>query len=289
MAKLTDKPAARTFRVADGAPKVPARTVVRAAAPAMAGVRHDVSPFAKGMGMDARAQETLRKALRPIGIGELLAGGAAPEGLDGYTAEFPGCAVQVPGAAYSCSQQVFDFLASNVLRNSDIIPVIRSGWVQFDRRIGVHDIPLALASSDDSLPGDINVPDNQALIVTSFTPFAALNMPGLAGSFISVDPQSLVGQVAFFLRADNGVRPLSEQSLTAGTMAGGTEIVNDDVGNVTPPFTDVAKQSVGAGYEVIFQPTPGFPSIVGCRVRGYMVNQQLLAEALDNKSYRAGG
>jgi hypothetical protein len=242
--------------------------------------------------VDAAAASMLARELAPIPLSGLDAVPGAGVG-GGLLADFPGCAVPTSAAAYACSQQVFDFLASNVLRNADLVPVIRSGWVVFDRSLGTHSIPLDATDTqrDDSLPGDLLVPDTQALIVTSFTPFAALNMPGLPGSFIGVDPFSLVGQVAFSLIADNGSRPLVERTVSAGDVESGTEIVNapEIAGNSHPPYTDVAKTSLGAAYKVFHSPFPGYPSIVGVRLRGYMVNQQLLAEALDNKSYQAGG
>jgi hypothetical protein len=260
-----------------------------APAPVLSGAKHELPPFAKGIGVDANAASMLARELQPISLSSL-------DGLgqEGVVAQFAGCAAPLTAAAYSCSQQVFDFLASNVLRNTDIVPIIRSGWVNFDRTLGVHSIPLDLNETQnlgDKLPGDIRVPDTQSLIVTSFSSFAALNNPGLPGAFIAVDPFSLVGQVAFFLRADNGVHALGEQTLTQGDTASGDEIVNaPEIAALShPPYTDVMKNSVGAGYKVFHSPFPGFPTIVGVRVRGYMVNQQLLAEALDNKSYQAGG
>lgn len=296
MAGLKDPPPARKFRVGDGPPggavKRQRQPTVQ---PAQARAGRDLPPFAKGVGVDGNAVAMLARELQPISIESL----GQPDPLGemgplGQVAQFPGCAVPLNAAAYGCSQQVFDFLASNVLRNTDIVPIIRSGWVLFERSIGVHKIPLAVLDSDSNgnkFPGDIRVPDTQALIVTSFTPFAALTMPGLPGAWVSVDPQSLIGQVAFYLVADNGVHPLAETTLTQGETASGTEIVNapEVSGNAHPPYTDVMKSSVGAAYKVFHSPFPGFPSIVGVKMRGYMINQQLLAEALDNKSYRAGG
>lgn len=291
MAKVTDKPAARTFRVGERAP-TPAKKPAPPAQPALATARRELPPFAKGLGVDQAAASMLARELAPIPLESLGAGAAAaPDGM-GLLAKFPGCAVPSPAAAFTCSEQTFDFLASNVLRNSDIVPVVRSGYINFDRALGVHSIPLdEQETNGQKFPGDLLVPDTQALIVTSFTPFAALTMPGLPGAYTSVDPFSLLGQVAFYLVADNGVHPLAERSVTEGDVVSGTEIVNapEISGDAHPPYTDVIKTSVGAAYKVFHSPYPGFPSVVGVRLRGYMINQQLLAEALDNRSRRSGG
>lgn len=265
-----DKKAAdRTF-VIDGRAR-PAKANNGAVVPALGGVQRKGagSPMTDGMGMSADARARLMNHLKPVPIEKLLSGNV---GCDDPEL-----------AAVDCSTPAFrgsgaeEYLRVNALNNGIATPTQRSGFVNFNNAVGPHD--LWIGEGGDVIP--IEVGAQQTFLITNFAAFAGMSNPGLPGSYVEIDMLGLVGLVAFYLQADNGAHPYPENTSAGNApMGNGTELVNVPSVVTSPSFTDTAVTNFRAVYEVLRSPFPGFPAIVGAKVRGYMLPRQLFYEAL---------
>jgi hypothetical protein len=215
-------------------------------------------------------------------------GGDRPLGDDPLT--FP--CEQVGGALvapFSCSRATFDFLRGNVLRNpGDIQVIILYGLQKFDRRTGQHQIALDRGGRDTpnaiTRDGAIVVPDGKAFIVTDFVGAAFESVFGLPGALRSIDPASLSMNLCFSLVQQNGQQALPQSALLGGLgghFCNGTPFLNDSAVFGYPALTQTIRMPAQALYTVQVPPYPGFPDVIGARVKGYLVNQQLLAAVQD--------
>jgi len=233
--------------------------------------------------------------------------GAEPGALDGFSFDalradsgdrplgddpltFP--CEQVGGALvapFSCSRSTFDFLRTNVLRNpGDLQVIILYGLQRFDRSIGQHQIALDKGGRDTpnaiTRDGAIVVPDGKAFIVTDFVGLAFESVFGLPGAMRTIDPASLSMNLVFSLVQQNGQQALPQGALLGGldgTFRNGTPFLNDSAVFGYPALTQTIKMPAQALYTVAVPPYPGFPDVIGARVKGYLVNQQLLAAVQD--------
>lgn len=192
-----------------------------------------------------------------------------------------------PTTSYSGSKVSSELLRSSVLRDEDILLVDLTGTVPFDRTVGVHVIPLQAISDRFAAPsaeGAYYIGQGQSLIVTDFAPFAAMPNVGLPGSHTLIDPISLIGQVCFSLVERGGGHPLNQQSVTPNSICSGNSFLDMGIRGGYPVITSTIKTgSVSAQYQVSSPPFPGFPQIVGVRVRGYLVDSVLLNQIQNEK------
>lgn len=192
---------------------------------------------------------------------------------------------------FACSTATRDFLRVNVLRNpGDFQIVIQHGIVPFNAKVGRHVIPFSKTSPTGEIPnnngknGAFIIPAGQVLIVTDFMCFAFQGKWGLPGQLEEIDPSALVANVAFSLMQENNTQAFEQQALIGGLdgrFVNGTPFLRDCATFGYPALTQNVKASVEAVYEVFVPPYPGFPEFVGARLKGYLVNQQLLSAVLD--------
>lgn len=212
---------------------------------------------------------------------------AAQPGSTSFVPQFPPGTLQPQQPQpndfeYTCSKATFAFLLNNVLRDSDLTVVDLTGAVLFDRSVGTHMIPLASGGDRISAPareGAFVIPQGMSLIVTEFYPFAGVPNVGLPGAYSSIDPLSLIGQVTFFLIETGGRHLFNAQTTTPFGTASGVAILNESVSDGYPAITATVKQGgvIGA-YQVLSPPFPGWPKIVGVRVKGFLVDNVLLGQ-----------
>lgn len=188
-------------------------------------------------------------------------------------------------APFSCSGATIDFLRVNVLRNpGDIQALTYYGIVEFERRRGTHAIPVDRIGRNTpgsvAKNGSIVVPDGLAFIVTDFQAFALQTVMGLPGATEELDTGALALQVCFAIVRQNGRQALSQRTLLNGQeFCNGTPFLRDSPISGYPALTETSIVSLQPQYQVRRLPFPGFPDFVGARVKGYMIEQQLLAAA----------
>ena len=207
--------------------------------------------------------------------------------------DFPCEQVGGPGgplvAPFSCSRSTFDFLRANILRNpGDMQVIILYGLQRFDRSVGQHQIALDKGGRDTpnaiTKDGAIVIPDGQAFIVTDFIGVAFQSVFGLPGAVRSIDPASLCLNLCFSFVQQNGQQALAQSALIGGlggNFCNGTPFLNDPAVFGYPALTQTIKIPAQALYTVQVPPFPGFPDVIGARVKGYLVNQQLLSAVQD--------
>lgn len=188
--------------------------------------------------------------------------------------------------SFSCSAATLEFLRTNIIRNSDLQIIDLTGETVFDRTVGVHTIPLTQPTERFAAPaasGAFVIGRGQAFIVTKFQPFAGVPNVGLPGAYTTIDPLSLAGQVGFYLLGSGGHATFNQQTITPNSIINGTSILSPLISDQNTPSLTVAieQESVSAVYQVVSPPFPGFPKIVGVRVKGYLIDAILLKEIMD--------
>lgn len=184
------------------------------------------------------------------------------------------------GGTFSGSSATRDFLRVNVIRNTDLQLVDVVGATVFDRSLGVHTIPLQglTGSSAPSKDGQFPITDGKVLIVTKFQPWATVPNVGMPNQNVEIDPASLIGQVTFSLVAQGAGQPLNQTFVTPNTgMVSGTPFLFPfSVGEYPPVHSATIRTgSVSAIYNVINSPFPGWPRVVGVRMKAYLIDVEL--------------
>lgn len=190
-------------------------------------------------------------------------------------------------APFSCSGAALDFLRVNVLPNA-VKALSYYGITKFNRTKGTHIIPVDRTSNAPGIvaaQGAIVVPDGQAFIVTDFIGLTMEGVPGAPGVLRELDPAAVSLQVCFALIRQNGRQALSQQTLLgAEIFCNGTPFTRDTPGAGYPALTETSEVPLQPVYQVRILPFPGVPEYIGVRIRGYMVEQQLVAAALNRFS-----
>lgn len=248
-----------------------------------------------GMGIGAGALRSLGIATEPglvEGLGQALLPvpvqapcEALANGPDG----------PILGAPFSCGAAALDWLRANILP-ADIHPIILYGLETFDRSPGVHQIAMTRGAPTlpgfQGKPGSIIIPAGNAFIVTDFVGLAMESVFGLPGALKEVDIASLARNLCFSLVQQNGAQALPQSTLLGGEngrICPGTPFIRDSAVFGYPALTHTVKMSMQALYHVQVPPYPGFPDVIGARVKGYLVSLQLLAAALERPVIPYGG